>query len=618
MKLVIAEKEQAAKAIANALGSPSILRANVDVEVRVAGSTRTKRFSFTYFKSGDYIIFPAKGHLLEPIPKGISRAKLDDLPITKVRWKYKDLESKVRIKVIRELFWNADEVIVATDPDREGEAIGYNICKRALGLKIGEYRRAYFDALTKRYIVSAFSNLTEQREYLVVRGLARSIADSIIGLNVTKAYTLIMKDIYPELIQALSLGRVQSPLLSYVVKASKPTIKFDYECKHVEHTKEVAYIVLPSGKHYKLDFVPRGDALEVIDVINRCPTVITQSMPLPNTSDLEMELGRHINPDELKNEHLERMWLKGYITYHRTSSRWMPREDLADVFNTLSKYFNSIFSNKTPNLKVDYSKSLTEPKVEGKKAIMLTPEGIDAYFNGEMDRAEEVIASYLIDRMIKTFAPPIKVRSIDIIVTDGYTNYTITWNREVVNKDDVITTSISEVKMPFIPKIGDRFKVIKIEEVSYEGRVRGNVYARINVLSEYDMVRWLKNKGLGTDATRHMFPSILKERKYTTMSNVPTIIGEHVSKVIEEIGLNYKLTAKIERRIDRMNKLSELNSFVNWISKITKTFIEKMKGLPDDMFYIRDAKGHKLSVFQYPKSKTIVLKCDICDKVFYV
>ena len=108
MRLIIAEKDEAARAIASALGME-------ERRAVVAGH------AVTYYEGEEGWVVAAKGHLYEPYPRGLRRARLEDLPITSLAYVLRGREAEARVKLIKELAEGADRVVVATDWDRGGD-----------------------------------------------------------------------------------------------------------------------------------------------------------------------------------------------------------------------------------------------------------------------------------------------------------------------------------------------------------------------------------------------------------------------------------------------------------------------------------------------------------------
>ena len=202
MKTVIVEKEEAGRKIA---------------EVLIPNFEEVQENGVTIFKKDDTVIIPARGHIINPTINGLRRIKsLELLPIANITWKIHK-SNKARTDLMKQYLKQSNEFIVASDWDREGEVIGYSIIKFALDItNPQQIKRAYYSALRSEDILDAFNNAKTMNEALLTQGLARNLADLIIGLNLTKALTLKFKEKHTTLGQAISLGRVQSPLLGYV------------------------------------------------------------------------------------------------------------------------------------------------------------------------------------------------------------------------------------------------------------------------------------------------------------------------------------------------------------------------------------------------------------------
>lgn len=213
MRLFIAEKPSAAKAIAAELGNAR----------RRSG----------FFECGDTLVSYCIGHLFEQkepdaylpsdIPKTRKGKKIwrrDDLPIIPKVWKYSaKAGTKDQLKVLGELIKKADEVVNAGDLDREGQAIidhvlEYHKCKVPV-------KRFLVSAQDSVSIKRALAALKDNRDYAGWRNaaLARQRADWLVGMNLTRAYTLEAQARGDA--SLLVVGRVQSPTLALVVERDR-------------------------------------------------------------------------------------------------------------------------------------------------------------------------------------------------------------------------------------------------------------------------------------------------------------------------------------------------------------------------------------------------------------
>jgi len=170
----------------------------------------------------DCIVTWCFGHLLEmaspdQYDESLKRWSLDSLPIIPERWVLMvKNEARKQFKVIQQLLKQASSVVVATDADREGETIAREILDQCRWR--GPIQRLWLSALDDKSIRKALSNILpgQQTEPLYQAGLGRARADWLVGMNLTRAYTLIGRQQGHD--GVLSVGRVQTPTLKLVVQ----------------------------------------------------------------------------------------------------------------------------------------------------------------------------------------------------------------------------------------------------------------------------------------------------------------------------------------------------------------------------------------------------------------
>lgn len=205
MKVIIAEKPSLARTIAEALGA-----------------VRTDN-GVIYLKNGDAVT-SAFGHLLEAAPpdhydQNLKFWSLDTLPIVPDRFEKipKDKDSAARIKLIGGLLKKASGVVNAGDPDREGQLIVDEILEY-LGYD-GPVERVWLQDLTATGIRKAFAKIEPNSKYasLTASAKAREQADWLVGMNLTRAWTLKAGGKG----NVLSVGRVQTPTLALIVERHK-------------------------------------------------------------------------------------------------------------------------------------------------------------------------------------------------------------------------------------------------------------------------------------------------------------------------------------------------------------------------------------------------------------
>ena len=189
------------------------------------------------YKSSDKIVTWCFGHLLEmaspdAYDDALKRWCFETLPIVPQAWKLEVKKAaRKQFKVIQQLLKESSSVVIATDADREGESIAREIlelCKWR-----GPVTRLWLSALDDSSIRKALANILpgSKTEPLYYAGLGRARADWLVGMNLTRAYTLIGRQ--RGYTSVLSVGRVQTPTLNLVVQrdaeieAFKPTPYFE-------------------------------------------------------------------------------------------------------------------------------------------------------------------------------------------------------------------------------------------------------------------------------------------------------------------------------------------------------------------------------------------------------
>ena len=183
-----------------------------------------------YLITKDGVVTWAFGHILrqaEPDEYNAAYKKWNaaDLPIIPTKWKMIIDEScKKQFGIIKNLIDKADEIVHAGDPDREGqllidEVLDYVHCQKPV-------KRILLNALDEESIKKANANLRENKDFLNLKksALARARADWLIGMNLSRAYTLAARRAGKK--EVLAIGRVKTPTLALVVRRERELQNF--------------------------------------------------------------------------------------------------------------------------------------------------------------------------------------------------------------------------------------------------------------------------------------------------------------------------------------------------------------------------------------------------------
>lgn len=354
MRLFIAEKPSLARAIADVLPKP-----------------HRRGDGYISCGSGDTVTW-CIGHLLEQAEPDAydtryARWNLADLPIVPEKWQLKPKPSVAKqLNVIKRLLVDAQQVIHAGDPDREGQLLVDEVLDylELAPEKRQTVQRCLINDLNPQAVERAVSRLRDNREFipLCVSALARSRADWLYGINMTRAYTILGRNAGYN--GVLSVGRVQTPVLGLVVRRDEEIENFVskdfYEVK--------AHIVTPAEERFTAMWIPsescephqdeegrllnKALAEHVIKRIEGQPAIVTgyndkresETAPLPfSLSALQIEAAKRFNLSAQQVLDLcQRLYeTHKLITYPRSDSRYLPEEHFAGrhaVMNAIASH----------------------------------------------------------------------------------------------------------------------------------------------------------------------------------------------------------------------------------------------------------------------------------------
>ncbi|WP_373942624.1 DNA topoisomerase III [Vibrio chagasii] len=421
-RLIIAEKPSLGRAIAAALPNP-----------------QKKDQGFIKCGNGDVVTW-CIGHLLEQVEpdaydERYKKWNLADLPIVPEQWQLRPRKtSSKQLTVIRKLLKDATQIVHAGDPDREGqllvdEVIDY--CKVSKAKKESMERLLISD-LNLPAVKRALSQMRSNRDFipLSISALARSRADWLYGMNMTRAYTLLgQKAGYQGV---LSVGRVQTPVLGLVVRRDEEIENFipkDYFTLHA--------LIPYQNNGQSFDIRARWKPSEACKpwqdeegrVLNRKlvenvaqrianqPATVTESeqkqskqaAPLPySLSALQIDASKRFGMSAQQVlDTCQSLYEKHkLITYPRSDSRYLPkehysqRESIVDAIANNAKELQSGAQGADLSLK---SKAWNDSKVDAHHAIIPTPKksSVNGLSANEMKIYQQIARQYLMQ-----FYPP--------------------------------------------------------------------------------------------------------------------------------------------------------------------------------------------------------------------
>lgn len=351
------------------------------------------------------------GHILEqsepedydPLYK---KWQYDHLPIIPEQWQLKPKsKTKSQLSVLRKLTKQAQQLIHAGDPDREGQLLVDEVIHflKLPKAKVENTQRLLVSDLNTPAVKKALNNLQSNKAFipLSVSALARSRSDWLIGMNLTRAFTLLGQKV--NFNSVLSVGRVQTPLLGIVVKRDQEIANFVSK----DYYQVDAHLTLTSAIQNNSDFTARWQPSEhcaphqdeegriinkslaehVVKQIDQQPAVVLdvkkerkkQTAPLPyNLSSLQIDAAKafKLSAQQVLDACQSLYERHKAITYPRSDCRYLPKQHFNDapaIVSNLTSYGHAhvshVATQADPKLK---SKAWNDSKVGAHHAIIPT------------------------------------------------------------------------------------------------------------------------------------------------------------------------------------------------------------------------------------------------------
>ncbi|HGQ9686117.1 TPA: DNA topoisomerase, partial [Streptococcus pneumoniae] len=370
--VVLAEKEKQAEAYATALGQFSKKKGVYVIR------------QSPYFPVEVHVV-AAEGHLFDySEPDNWS---LDKLPLTNVSFKQhlkEDKDSREKFKRIYDEVVTADQVIIGTDADREGERIAYSILSHIPGGKEKIWKRLWASSMTKKTLQKAFQELKEPSEtynyYLEAE--ARAQSDWLVGMNLSPLATLDLQA-RGQLPRAkgshLSVGRVQTPAVRLVCENDLEIRNFTpekYWKLQLEDKKNGVFFTTKDKTKDSEAILASSRELSTTSVISSVEVENHQkSAPqLFTLSALQSFAASAWKFDSDKTESIvEGLYLEGFLSYPRPDSEYINHFEFDDLKENLSAYQKAINCHFQPAFLEPREDYVNDEKVSGTSHSALIP-----------------------------------------------------------------------------------------------------------------------------------------------------------------------------------------------------------------------------------------------------
>ena len=561
--LVIVESPAKAKTINKYLGNDFIVKSSVghirDLPTGGSGKTvdpkeRAKAAAITRKLSAkEKVVHKAK----KAKEQLVSRMGLDPDKGWKARYEILPGKEKV-VAELKKLAKDADTIYLATDLDREGEAIAWHL-REAIGGDDDRYKRVVFNEITKKAIQEAFSQPSELDTNRVNAQQARRFLDRVVGFMVSPL-------LWAKIARGLSAGRVQSVAVKLIVEREREIRAFDpeeYWTLHADlETAEVEEkIRFEVKKQAGENFLPKNkaetdvalDALKGVDykITNRedKPTSSKPSAPFI-TSTLQQAASTRLSYGVKKTMMMaQRLYEGGYITYMRTDSTNLSADAVSVCRDFIQNKYGSDYLPENP--KVYSSKSGAQ---EAHEAIR--PSNIDIMPSDLVGMEEDAVKLYRLiwQQFVACQMMPAQFTSTTVKVTAG--DYELRTKGRVIRFDGYLKV---------LPALRKKEDDIELPDLTVGDTMSLNVLIPLQHFtkpparfSEAALVKELEKRGIGRPSTYASIISTIQDRGYVRLDKrrfYAEKIGDIVTVRLDENFsdlMDYGFTAAMEEYLDEV------------------------------------------------------------------
>lgn len=492
---------------------------------------------------------------------------------------YKIIKGKAKlVKELKKDIKDADFVYLATDPDREGEAISWHLYD-TLGLKEENYDRIVFNEITKKAVLDSFNKARKIDDNLVKSQETRRILDRIIGFRLSK--------LMQSKTGGKSAGRVQSVALKLIVDREReieafiPEEYFEIEAKFNDFDAK-----LDTYNHKKIEIKKESEAKEIlsklsnafkIESIDKKEKAKKSKFPF-TTSTLEQEASTKLGFTSKKTMMIaqklyEGINLKdgaeGLISYMRTDSVRLSDEFIKETYGYIKDNYGSEYvgyvkkSNKTENVQ-DAHEAIRPTNINN------NPEKIKEYLTND----EYKLYSLIYYRALASLMKDAKVEATTVILDNN--NYQFKVNGQILIFDGYLKvySKYEDSEDKVLPDFSNyKSNVLVANTIEYTSHTT-KPPARY---TESKLIKEMEELGIGRPSTYAKTIDTIEERGYVKVIDkkfVPTEVGIETTDKLQEFFkdiINVEYTKNME---DDLDKIAEGN--MEW-NKLLSIFYQEFE-----------------------------------------
>ncbi|MBR7651832.1 type I DNA topoisomerase [Brucella oryzae] len=577
------------------------------------------------YLGSNYKVLASFGHVRDLPAKDGSVRPDEDFAMS---WEV-DSNSSKRLADIVKALKDSDGIILATDPDREGEAISWHVLEvlnQKKALKGKTVKRVAFNAITKKAVLDAIANPRDIDEPLVDAYLARRALDYLVGFTLSPV-------LWRKLPGARSAGRVQSVALRLVADRESEIERFIREeywniaalLKTLRNDSFTARLTAVDGKKLgKLD-IKNGEQATAIRTMlegasfkalsveakptkrNPGPPFTTSTLQQAASGQLGFSASRTMQVAQRLYEGVDVGGeTAGLITYMRTDGVQMAPEAINAARDAIGKSFGAIYVPEKPR----YYSSKAKNAQEAHEAIRPTdfsrhPKDVRRYLDEDQARLYELIWKRAIASQMQ--AADIERTTVDIEAVNGARSAMLRANGSVTKFDGFLAAYMDHreeedddedsAKLPEI-RSGEALAREKIDATQHSTEPPPRY-------SEASLIKKMEELGIGRPSTYAATLATLRDREYITIDKrklIPEPKGRLVTAFLEsffERYVEYDFTADLEEKLDLIS-----DGKLSW-KDVLRDFWRDFSGNVDDIKELRvtnvlDALNEELAPLVFP------------------
>jgi DNA topoisomerase-3 len=623
MILYIAEKPSLGRAIADVLPKP-----------------HKKGDGHIIAANGDCVSW-CIGHLLEQAEPDaydpeFKSWKFEHLPIIPQSWKMKAKpNTRSQLMILKGLVKQASQLVNAGDPDREGQLLVDEVIAHfgVKGDKLHQTQRLLISDLNPQAVTRALGQMRSNREFipLSTSALARSRADWLYGLNMTRAYTIQGRKVGYQ--GVLSVGRVQTPLLGLVVRRDEEIADFVSKPFY----EVLANLSTEKREHFKAKWQPseaceaymdeegrvvsKGLAQNVVGRITEQPACVVgleskdkkQNPPLPyNLSSLQIDGAKRfgMSAKEVLDTCQALYEKHKLITYPRSDSRYLPAEQFTMAPSVTKAVLNGaselIIGPDQPDLKIK-SKAWNDKKVDAHHAIIPTEK--TANLAGLNQRERQIYLQVARQYLAQFYAPYLYHETlVEVEIAGGKfktkakQERALGWKQLFSKQESKATTSNDSKdddsdtlqQLPLLvkgqPLHSAQGELVEKQTQSPKHFNDATLLSAMTGINRYvtdpEIRKILKDTdGLGTEATRAGIIELLFKRNYLIRTGkliIATDVGKGLINSLPLSATTPDMTALWESNLDAISRKEAkyLNFMTPLLSTLSELIVQAGSQLP--------------------------------------